>query len=287
VYERMASMIKDRGGRILLNTPVKRVVAEGKEIIGVELNDGVEEYDHVISTMPLSQLVTRLPGIPENVKQLAGKLRFRNTILVYLNIEGENLFPDNWLYIHAPSLDTGRITNFRNWVPEINGNSNTSILALEYWCYSEDARWQASDEELIELAKKEIRQTKLIGDHQILAGYVYRIPKCYPVYYSGYKKDLNPIVQSLQEYKNLSVIGRYGSFKYNNQDHSILMGLLCAENIVYNRHHNLWDINTDYETYQESSSISNSGLVKEPSEAIVMQEREQEQKTRDRSKQKD
>ncbi|MFI5323197.1 MAG: hypothetical protein ACHQ6U_06635, partial [Thermodesulfobacteriota bacterium] len=60
--------------------------------------------------------------------------------------------------------------------------------------------------------------------------------------------------------KGLMVIGRYGAFKYNNQDHSILMGILAAENIVNGSGHNLWGINTDYE-YQESALITETGLV--------------------------
>ena len=39
----------------------------------------------------------------------------------------------------------------------------------------------------------------------------------------------------LNTIKNLHVIGRYGAFKYNNQDHSILMGKLAAENILQNK----------------------------------------------------
>jgi hypothetical protein len=57
------------------------------------------------------------------------------------------------------------------------------------------------------------------------------------------------------------VIGRYGAFKYNNQDHSILMGILAAENIADNAKNDLWGINTDYESYQESSVITKTGLV--------------------------
>ena len=49
-------------------------------------------------------------------------------------------------------------------------------------------------------------------------------------------------------------------FKYNNQDHSILMGLLAADNIINGKNHNLWQINTDYESYQEKSTITASGL---------------------------
>ena len=47
----------------------------------------------------------------------------------------------------------------------------------------------------------------------------------------------------------------YGAFKYNNQDHSILMGLTAAKNIAQNEKNDLWEINTDYE-YQESSKIN-------------------------------
>ena len=82
------------------------------------------------------------------------------------------------------------------------------------------------------------------------------MPKCYPVYSVGYKENLIPIQQYLSKFKNLTAIGRYGSFKYNNQDHSILMGLLAAENITDNKNHDLWQINTDYE-YQETSKINN------------------------------
>ena len=74
--------------------------------------------------------------------------------------------------------------------------------------------------------------------------------------------SLKPIEQYLAGIQNLSVIGRYGSFKYNNQDHSILMGLLACENILNGAKHNLWEINTDYEDYQESSVITDTGLVK-------------------------
>lgn len=71
----------------------------------------------------------------------------------------------------------------------------------------------------------------------------------------------------LEEYsaaiEGLHVIGRNGSFKYNNQDHSILMGIMAAENIMHNANHDLTTINSDYETYQEAHIITKTGLVKQ------------------------
>lgn len=264
VYERMASAIREAGGNVFLNTPVHRVLAKGNKVKGIELTNGeVKEYDHVVSSMPLSLLVSRLPEVPVPIKEAAGKLRFRNTILVFLHVKATDLFPDNWLYVHSKDLKMGRITNFRNWVPQLYGDSDTTILALEYWCYNDDELWAAHDNELIELARKEVRKTRLVGKEEILDGFVYKIPRCYPVYYTGYKNDLKPVEDYLKGIKNLSVIGRYGAYKYNNQDHSILMGIYCAENLLFNKGHDLWEINTDYETYQENFVITRSGLVKQ------------------------
>ena len=133
---------------------------------------------------------------------------------------------------------------------------------MEYWCYDEDEFWNWNEEKLIALGKEELKKTGLIGNAEISAGYVYKIPRCYPVYGTGYKEVLKPVEDYLTTIKNLQVIGRYGAFKYNNQDHSILMGKLAAENILENKKHNLWEINTDYDSYQESSVITKTGLHK-------------------------
>lgn len=259
VYERMAEAIQANGGKVHLNRPVQKAIMQDGQIKGLELEDGsVEEYDHVVSTMPLSLLVSRMLEAPPEIKAAANALRFRNTILVYLEVEGAEHFPDNWLYVHSPNLEMGRITNFSNWLP--NAERKNSILTLEYWCYPEEARWQEEDDSLIALAEREIVETGLVAKAQIKQGMVYRIPKCYPVYEKGYKNHLGPIESFLKSIPNLSVIGRYGAFKYNNQDHSILMGLFAAENIISNQKHDLWGINTDYESYQEEAIITETGL---------------------------
>ena len=105
-----------------------------------------------------------------------------------------------------------------------------------------------------------ITDKNLIPFESVKNGHVIRVPKCYPVYKSGYKTHLKPIETFLSEQRDISVIGRYGSFKYNNQDHSILMGILAAENLTQGANHNLWELNTDYE-YQESSAITATGLT--------------------------
>lgn len=146
-------------------------------------------------------------------------------------------------------------------MPDICKGETDTILALEYWCFENDDLWTMNDEKLVSMASIEAQKTGLVNS-SILDDYVYRINKSYPVYYRGYKTGLTKIEDYLDSIDNLSVIGRGGSFKYNNQDHSILMGILAAENIAYGKKHDLWSINTDDE-YHESAVITKTGLQKQ------------------------
>lgn len=261
VYEEMAKKIIANSGEIRLNEKVKRTIFDPtiSKCVAIELQNGeILEFDHIVSTMPITNLVKGL-NAPEEICLAANKLRFRNTILVYLNLQGENPFPDQWIYVHSPDLETGRITNFRNWATEINNGEKNTILCLEYWCF-DDEKWNSNDEDLIKIAVEDIYKSKLVTSQKFVDGKVMRVPKCYPVYSTGYKDDLVKVQNYLSTIENLSVIGRYGAFKYNNQDHSILMGLLAAENIAKGTSHDLWEINTDY-NYQEQSLITATGLI--------------------------
>jgi protoporphyrinogen oxidase len=262
IYTRMMSKIIENGGKVHLNTPVKRVIMEQDRAKALELESGdIVGYDQIISTMPLNLLAERIGTMPNDLLENVQSLTFRNTILVYLQISNSNLFPDQWLYIHDSEVMTGRITNFRNWVPELYGNKKETILCMEYWCNFKDELWKQDDDSLIKLAHKEIGQIGLADKDEIADGKVVRIPRCYPVYFSGYREKLKPVQEFLKKSDNLHVIGRYGAYKYNNQDHSILMGMLAASNILSGAGHDLWEINTDYDTYQESAMITKAGLT--------------------------
>lgn len=205
----------------------------------------------------------QLDDTPPEVLDACRQLQFRNTILVYLEVLNGNPFPDNWIYVHSPDLQFGRVTNFRNWVPKICGTSPHTILALEYWCNTDDPMWKESETSLIRRAQNEITKSGLVSSspEQLGRGFVFRVPKSYPVYRRGYQNHLRIIRDYVGTIPGLQVIGRYGSFKYNNQDHSILMGRLAAENILSLKANDLWSVNSDYETYQEQCAITATGLV--------------------------
>lgn len=263
LYKNMAKYIESKNGKIYFNSSVKKLINLNSSNIGLEFENETKYYNHVISSMPLTTLVKNIEKLPNDVNESIKKLKYRNTVLVYLLVEGDELFHDQWIYIHQENLKVGRITNFRNWSTCLYGKEKNSILCLEYWCNYGDEFWNKSKIELIKIAKKEIHQTKLINNEAILDSYVYKINKSYPVYNTNYQKHIKIIKKYLQAFSNLQLIGRYGAFKYNNQDHSIMMGVKAAENILNNRNIDLFDINTNYDVYQESGKLKKKVILDE------------------------
>jgi protoporphyrinogen oxidase len=203
VYERMARAIVAASGKVHLRCPVKRVVTHAGRASGIELQNGdFVSCGHVVSTMPLTQMIARLDGVPAPVREAASRLQFRNTILVYLLVRNTDLFPDQWLYVHSPGLSAGRVTNFRNFVPELHGGQRSSVLAVEFWCNDQDEIWQESEPDLIRRASAELAGAGLLAAAEIETGKVVRVPRCYPVYGRGYGATLAPVVAHLRTIPN-------------------------------------------------------------------------------------
>ncbi len=258
LYEMTADYLQSHGQSVLLNTQVVRIHHENAQATQVTLKNlqtGLEETvdcGGVISSIPLTHLVQQLtPDAPRPVVESAKSLKFRNTVLVYLIVESGKLFPDNWLYINEPSVKLGRVTNFANWSPDMLPNQHQTPLCCEYWCdFDED--WQKSEDEFLKQAERDLRKIKLLDDEKVSGGFILRLPRTYPIYAGEYKEALASIQGYVQEFNNLQVVGRYGAFKYNNQDHSLLMGIMAAENVTTPGKHDLWSVNSDSE-YQEEA----------------------------------
>ncbi len=262
VYEKMADRFVSAGGHLRLGERVHSIETDGIRATRVCLDDGSKIDAHnVISTMPLTLMVKALNGVPVDVVAACDALAFRNTTLIFLQVEGTSLFPDQWIYVHDPRVQMGRLTNFSNWSLDVGGDRRSTILCAEYWSNDGDEFWGFDDHALRQIAVRDLEITGLIEGSRVSEVSVHRLHRCYPVYRTGYRQHLEVIRRHLSDIEGLQVIGRYGAFKYNNQDHSILMGLLAAENIIAGTDHDLWSVNTDYQDYQEAARIDEHGIV--------------------------
>ncbi|WP_053959460.1 NAD(P)/FAD-dependent oxidoreductase [Sulfobacillus thermosulfidooxidans] len=251
LWEKVASEAKKLGAEVFMGHKVTKVMHNSGFITSVEaknLNGQVVRFtvDKVISTMPLRSLVMALDPSPTLMTiKAAESLKYRDFLTVALIIDLPDLFPDNWIYIHEPSVKVGRIQNFGNWSPHMVPNPKTSCLGLEYFCSEGDHLWSMEDRDLLQFAEQEIRKLGLLGLGKVVDGKVVRVRKAYPVYDDFYENNVQEIVSELASTcSNLQVAGRNGMHRYNNQDHAMMTGLLAARNIL-GASYDLWAVNGD------------------------------------------
>jgi protoporphyrinogen oxidase len=255
MWEAARDRIRDLGNEVLMRHHATGIeVRDGRAVaVRAVAPDGERRFeaDHVISTMPVRSLVRALePAAPPDVRSAAEGLRYRDFIVVPLILKRENLFPDNWIYIHTPGVKVGRIQNFNNWSRDLVPVAGKTCLGLEYFCFEGDGLWNSPDADLIARATRELGELGLAREDDVEDGAVIRVKKAYPIYDASYRDHLAAIRRYIDPITNLHTVGRNGMHKYNNQDHSMLTAMMAVWN-MQGASHDIWDVNTDYEYHEE------------------------------------
>ncbi len=250
------------GGEVFLNSDVTQIYHSENKITEINIQDGKsnEKYvaDNFISSIPLNDLILRLnPKVPAYIKLLADKLKYRDELQVALFIRKTHITPDTWIYVHPKNIPYMRVMEMDNWGDKLSPKGTTSLV-FELACNEGDALWKKADKEVIDMVSESyIKEFHQIDRSDILGGYVHRVPKEYPVYHLDYKKDIDTIKEYLRKFTNLQLIGRNGTFRYNNMDHSIEMGLYAAWNLICGKNkYDIDSVNIERE-YLEEKKIEN------------------------------
>ena len=255
MWETAAEKIRGFGGEVHLRHEVTSLEHRAGRIVAARVRtpDGPRriEADHFITTMPLRNLAQSLdPSPPAAIRAAGDGLNYRDFLTVALMIDSDDVFPDNWIYIHTPGVKVGRIQNFNNWSRAMVPEPGTTCLGLEYFCFEGDGLWSSADADLIALATKELGELGLVDPSRVRDGCVVRMPKAYPVYDSTYAGHLAMLRSYIDQIPNLHTVGRNGMHKYNNQDHSMFTAMMAVAN-MRGAAHDVWSVNTDFEYHEE------------------------------------
>ena len=255
MWEMCRDRIVEMGNEVHMRHYVDAIETENGRVVAVRARtpEGVKRFpcDHVINTMPVRTLVQSLEPAPTApVRQAAEGLRYRDFLVVALMLDKQNLFPDNWIYIHTPGVKVGRIQNFNNWSAAMVPVAGMTCIGMEYFCFEGDGLWDSKDEDLIAQAARELEELGLAPRSMVKDGAVIRMPKAYPIYDSKYRECLDTVRGYLDGIPNLHTVGRNGMHKYNNQDHSMLTAMMAIWN-MQGASHDIWSVNTDFEYHEE------------------------------------
>ncbi len=259
MWEQMTSDIREHGGEVRMNAPVTRLhLSPEGQVTEVVAGGETLTPSHVISSLPLRTMVAITePEAPVEVRDAARGLRYRDFLTVALVIQGEELFPDNWIYIHEPGVEVGRIQNFRSWSPWMVPNDTDASIGMEYFCFEGDHLWNMNDDDLVKFATREIQQLGLAKADNVKFGFAVRVHKAYPIYDAEYGERLETIKAWLASVSNLTQVGRNGLHRYNNSDHSMLTAMRAVDNILLGSGHDIWAVNAESVYHEEDVADEN------------------------------
>jgi protoporphyrinogen oxidase len=192
------------------------------------------------------------PEPPEDVMAAARSLRYRDHLVVALMIARPRLTPDTWIYIQEPGLKAARMYEPRNCSPYMVPSEEMTSLGVEYYCFEGDDFWRKGDDELIDFAIGEVGdRLGFFERREVADGFVVRSRMAYPLIVKGYQEPLGVLKRWVRSLDNLQIVGRCGTFRYNNQDHAIQTGLLAARNLM-GASYDIDRVNADGEYLEEA-----------------------------------
>ncbi len=209
----------------------------------------------VVSTIPLGVLPRILePACDQAVIDAAKALTFRALITVNIILRKERVSIDTWLYIQDEDILFGRLHEPKNWSPAMVPDQSTTSLVLECFCTKDDHIWKLTDEEIGQRCIDDLQnKLKFIHSSEVIDFSCVRTLQAYPVYDLHYADKIATIHEFLAGFEGLHIVGRGGTHRYNNADHSIEMGLLLGRKILgYEVDH--MDVNTESEYHEIKSA---------------------------------
>jgi protoporphyrinogen oxidase len=226
----------EKKNHIKTETRVVRINHENYQVTDIVAQNG-KSFDTItgnafVSSIPLTSLVQSMqPPPPTDVLAAAAELKYRDIVIATIMLDTERVTDLTWLYLPGDDIPFGRIHEPKNWSPEMAPVGKTHLV-VEYFCFKDDAVWNASDEELTAMTVQHLEKLDFIKRNEVLDSCIIREQKAYPLFAVGYQEHYEKLIDYLSNFKNLHIAGRGGMFKYYNMDHAMESGIEVAEEIL-------------------------------------------------------
>lgn len=210
----------------------------GQAVTGVELATGgarvttaagdVVTARRVWSTLPLPLLARMAdPAPPAAAAAAAGRLGFRAMALVYVSVAGGRYTGFDAHYLPDAGIPVSRVSEPANY-RDAADPGDRSVLCAEIPCTRGDELWEADDAALAGVVLDALAATGLPAP-SVRTVEVRRLPNVYPIYRTGYGRDLDALDRWAGAQPALLTLGRQGLFVHDNTHHTLAMAWAAAD----------------------------------------------------------
>ncbi len=214
----MGRAVEGAGVPIHTGTDVVRIDPIARR---VHTADGrVQAYDRLVSTLPLPELVRRLDGVPQHLKDAAGRLRWVRWRYLDVGTRAPVPMQEHWVYVPDPATPFFRVGCYSNALPAMAPPGCGSL-------YVELAD-RDNDPDLPAIVAGLVKMGALSDPNEVAFADVHDIEYAYVVFDEGYASARAALFAHL-EGLGIRSCGRYGAWIYNSMEDSILSGMEAAQ----------------------------------------------------------
>ena len=208
IHKRIAHPVSDR---IQLNHRVEHMAQRPG---GGWVVDG-EEFDHVISTIPLHVLPDVLEGMDPGAADAARKLQYRGVAAFLFGVEEEFARPWSWVYLpHKEQGPTNRVTYLSNYSPRNAPTGKASIMA--------EVTYAGTPPPLTDAGRREVatglQNAGLLDVDRLTITDAHANPVSYILYDRDFESKRDTVLTCLDGMEGLHTLGRFGRYEYHNSD---------------------------------------------------------------------
>ena len=220
---KMAKKFESLGGKIFTNESVEKFVYNQDKIEAVYTKDKVFHANDIISTMPLNEMSNML-GFESNLK-------FRSLRFLCIALDIEDFSPYTWQYVSDYDLLPTRIQEPKRRSISMSPNGKSSIM-LEIPCNKDDVIWNMEEEKLLEIVKNDLKKLNFNIEDKIVDYFSFITEHAYTLMDIDYAKKRDDAFEYLNKFKNLTMAGRQGTFRYIFLDTAMETGLMAAHRVL-------------------------------------------------------
>jgi protoporphyrinogen oxidase/glycosyltransferase involved in cell wall biosynthesis len=223
----MSGFLPHIRGKVELNADVVQLLP-GEHVVA--LADGRRfRYDHLISTMPLPELVKLIgPAAPEPVREAARGLRHISIRCVNIGVARTGVTDKHWIYYPEDSI-FHRIFVQGNASPACNAPGG-----FGFTCEISYSPWKPLPLDGAALIERCIADCVKVGfiraDDQVLVANQVDMPYAYVVYDHQRARNV-ALVREWLERHDILLAGRYSEWEYYNSDHAFLAGKKAMDKV--------------------------------------------------------
>ena len=183
----MKADIENHGGEIRLKSSASKVIIENGRVTGVQTTNGIENFDTVISTIPLPYIYKLIPDLP---KSILDKFRsVKNIAVVCVIVKLSKPLTENfWLNTNDPEMDIPGIVEYSNLRP-----LDSSVVYIPFYMPGDHPKFAEPDEAFLQKVRRYMKKINPnLTDEDFLDIRASRYRFAQPIGIPGYLETIPP-----------------------------------------------------------------------------------------------